>query len=181
MSAETEWVPDETCTVCKGSGIVTYATPHTPSEPCLCVQPRLSNRVTADTPAPLRERAGELSKPCPCSCHRTLTNRIACECEAWDAVRCARLAALAGCPCTLVEPCSDQCTCADPAMSGGCQRCAKYGSQEQRIAAATRLASLSAALEGIAERSSYPIDPRDAFEEAISRARASLPSGDAPR
>lgn len=41
--AETEWVPDETCTVCKGSGIVTYATPHTPSEPCLCMQPRLSN------------------------------------------------------------------------------------------------------------------------------------------
>jgi hypothetical protein len=44
-----------------------------------------------------------------------------------------------------------------------------------------KVASLSAALEAITERSSYPIDPRDAFEEAISRARAALPTGDATR
>lgn len=45
-----------------------------------------------------------------------------------------------------------------------------------------QVAALTAALEAITERSSYPIDPRDAFEEAISRARRALPSaGDAPR
>lgn len=47
-----------------------------------------------------------------------------------------------GCPCFLVEPCDPQCTCAKPHMSGGCMRCAKYGSGGQRIAAAKRLASL---------------------------------------
>lgn len=47
--------------------------------------------------------------------------------------------------------------------------------------AQSQVASLSAALEAITERSSYPIDPRDAFEEALSRARAALPTGDATR
>lgn len=37
-----------------------------------------------------------------------------------------------GCPCTLIEPCSSTCSCANPIMSGGCARCCKYGSLEQR-------------------------------------------------
>ncbi len=47
-----------------------------------------------------------------------------------------------GCPCTIVEPCRSSCTCANPLMSGGCDRCARYGNEEQRIAAATRLVRL---------------------------------------
>jgi hypothetical protein len=48
-----------------------------------------------------------------------------------------------GCPCTVegIEPCSYACSCAHPFMSGGCQRCAAYGSLEQRQAAARRLIS----------------------------------------
>ena len=45
-----------------------------------------------------------------------------------------------GCPCHVIEPCSYACSCADPFMSGGCQRCAKYGSKEQRVAAAKFIA-----------------------------------------
>lgn len=44
------------------------------------------------------------------------------------------------CPCELVAPCSPQCTCANPVLSGGCQRCCKYGSREQQEAAARRIA-----------------------------------------
>lgn len=51
-----------------------------------------------------------------------------------------------GCPCTLVAPCSPRCTCADPESSGGCQRCALYGSPEQRQAAAERLVGLESSL-----------------------------------
>lgn len=54
-----------------------------------------------------------------------------------------------GCPCTVegIEPCRSTCSCAHPYMSGGCSRCAKYGSLEQRqsharhIAAAVRIYS----------------------------------------
>lgn len=40
-----------------------------------------------------------------------------------------------GCPCTFpeLEPCSSSCTCREPSLSGGCQRCARYGSYEQRL------------------------------------------------
>ncbi len=47
-----------------------------------------------------------------------------------------------GCPCTLVTPCRSSCTCAYRGLSGGCGRCASYGSAEQRLSAARRLASL---------------------------------------
>lgn len=50
--------------------------------------------------------------------------------------------AAATCPCKLVEPCKDTCTCANPIMSGGCERCASYGNIEQRTNAAQRLALL---------------------------------------
>lgn len=53
-----------------------------------------------------------------------------------------------GCPCLLVEPCSYACSCAKPIMSGGCMRCAKYGSMEQRLNAAKRLAALTPEREG---------------------------------
>lgn len=51
------------------------------------------------------------------------------------------LAAQTTCPCTLAAPCSDACTCANPLMSGGCTRCATYGSDEQRKAMAEHIAS----------------------------------------
>ncbi len=44
-----------------------------------------------------------------------------------------------GCPCVLVDPCQHSCTCANPAQSGGCKRCARYGSTSQRVSAAKRL------------------------------------------
>jgi len=46
-----------------------------------------------------------------------------------------------GCPCLYVEPCSSACTCANPLMSGGCQRCCAYGSIEQRQAKARQLSN----------------------------------------
>jgi hypothetical protein len=45
-----------------------------------------------------------------------------------------------GCPCLYVGACSPNCSCVDPYLSGGCQRCAQYGSLEQRQAAARRIA-----------------------------------------
>jgi len=46
-----------------------------------------------------------------------------------------------GCPCKLVEPCGPSCSCANDLNSGACGRCAKYGSEEQRMAAAKRIAA----------------------------------------
>lgn len=37
-----------------------------------------------------------------------------------------------GCPCLYTTPCGSKCTCAHPGLSGGCSRCATYGSIEQR-------------------------------------------------
>ena len=44
------------------------------------------------------------------------------------------------CPCKLTKPCIEQCTCYRQYMSGGCMRCATYGSQEQKQNAAERIA-----------------------------------------
>lgn len=43
------------------------------------------------------------------------------------------------CACELAEPCMSQCTCATPVMSGGCMRCATYGSYQQKQAAAQQI------------------------------------------
>lgn len=43
------------------------------------------------------------------------------------------------CPCLYGDPCSDVCTCVNPVMSGGCERCCSYGSLEQRQEKAKRL------------------------------------------
>lgn len=53
----------------------------------------------------------------------------------------------ATCPCKLVEPCSSSCSCASPVMSGGCMCCASYGSQEQKLAAAARIRSLTSRIQ----------------------------------
>lgn len=45
-----------------------------------------------------------------------------------------------GCPCEHVQPCKDTCSCANPIMSGGCMRCATYGSPEQQERAAAIIA-----------------------------------------
>lgn len=47
-----------------------------------------------------------------------------------------------GCPCTLTLPCGPQCTCAYPFLSGGCQRCCRYGSDKQRLLVAEWLVTL---------------------------------------
>lgn len=47
-----------------------------------------------------------------------------------------------GCPCLHTKPCGDSCTCANPVMSMGCRRCAKYGSKEQKKQAAEQLANI---------------------------------------
>lgn len=47
----------------------------------------------------------------------------------------------ATCPCTVIAPCSKQCTCANHHMSAGCRRCATYGSTEQRTARAEWIAA----------------------------------------
>ena len=59
----------------------------------------------------------------------------------------SHVAQRSGCPCTVegIEPCSYACSCAHPVMSGGCQRCAAYGSLEQRQSAARRLAESATA------------------------------------
>jgi len=46
------------------------------------------------------------------------------------------------CPCQWpdVEPCCRDCTCREPLLSGGCSRCTRYGSDEQRAAQAARIA-----------------------------------------
>lgn len=48
------------------------------------------------------------------------------------------------CPCEFpeIEPCTKQCTCRTPHYSGGCSRCATYGSYEQQLSAARRLAGI---------------------------------------
>lgn len=46
-----------------------------------------------------------------------------------------------GCPCLVIEACTENCSCAHPFLSGGCLRCAKYGSMPQRVAAATFIAA----------------------------------------
>ena len=53
-----------------------------------------------------------------------------------------------GCPCLYVDPCSPACSCAHRGMSGGCERCCRYGSQEQRQAQAKRLAERDRQLAG---------------------------------
>ena len=47
----------------------------------------------------------------------------------------------ARCACTLTEPCSYACTCANPVMSGGCRRCATYGNASHRRAMARWIAT----------------------------------------
>lgn len=36
------------------------------------------------------------------------------------------------CPCKTGTPCKDTCTCGNMFLSGGCEKCASYGSDEQR-------------------------------------------------
>jgi hypothetical protein len=47
-----------------------------------------------------------------------------------------------GCPCCYTTPCSKSCTCANPFLSGGCRRCARYGGPEQQRQAAEHLARI---------------------------------------
>lgn len=46
------------------------------------------------------------------------------------------------CPCEFEEvaPCTKKCSCGYPGLTGGCSRCCKYGSTEQRAEHAKELA-----------------------------------------
>lgn len=75
------------------------------------------------------------------------------------------------CPCEFpeVEPCSTQCSCRRPHMSGGCSRCCRYGSPEQQLAAAQRLAgqaSLGDLINARATAGSRMWEAHRAYEEA---------------
>lgn len=65
-------------------------------------------------------------------------------------------AAIATCPCLLIEPCSDMCSCRRPFMSGGCIRCATYGSLEQQTTAARFIANAIAAYPRAVAASASP-------------------------
>lgn len=59
------------------------------------------------------------------------------------------------CPCSLVTPCRPSCSCGNSVLSGGCDRCASYGSFDQQLAAARRLAERDARIAALeAERDS---------------------------
>lgn len=57
------------------------------------------------------------------------------------------------CPCAFpeIEPCSLSCTCRTPVRSGGCRRCARYGSYEQRLSKARWLVEQSTELAALRE------------------------------
>jgi hypothetical protein len=82
-----------------------------------------------------------------------------------------------GCPCLLIEPCSYACTCRNPTMSGGCERCCRYGSLSQRTAKAKRLAERANALLDLglklSEQEQYTSKVCDKLAE-VSAERADL-------
>lgn len=68
-----------------------------------------------------------------------------------------------GCPCVFTLPCDPRCTCVTPGSSVGCQRCNKYGSNEQRKERANQLAAAIAAMSGIPDPAAFIV----AVEKAI--------------
>ncbi len=62
----------------------------------------------------------------------------------WSCVLLVTMEKRLACPCQYeeVEPCKPHCTCRSSVMSGGCDRCATYGSLEQRIRKAKKLAEI---------------------------------------
>lgn len=71
------------------------------------------------------------------------------------------------CACTLAEPCSRNCSCAEPLLSGGCRRCVTYGSAEQRQGMAEFLARRFRALDEFA--ASSPIEWQDEDETSYDK------------
>lgn len=65
------------------------------------------------------------------------------------------LKAICACEVLGVEPCGPDCTCRTPVLSGGCSRCATYGSEEQRLAAAKAIA------EAVGKREAGPLQCGD--------------------
>lgn len=53
------------------------------------------------------------------------------------------------CPCTWGTPCHSNCSCAEPAMSGGCQCCVRYGNPQQKQAHAEHIIADLARLRDI--------------------------------
>lgn len=52
------------------------------------------------------------------------------------------MATRGSCPCQFTTPCKPRCTCINPVSSVGCSRCCTYGSAEQQVARAEKLAKL---------------------------------------
>lgn len=86
------------------------------------------------------------------------------------------------CPCTRATPCKSLCSCAHPEASGGCERCCRYGSEEQRqknaeeiVVTDEHLRRLEAAALKLDEELGYLIRPHvvgNEFKTAIAEARA---------
>lgn len=107
-------------------------------------------------PAPAEEQPGE-----------SIERRYRIACKTIQSLT-AALAEANGCPCLYTTPCSSNCSCAHEMMSGGCQRCCRYGRPEHRRAAAERLVRMEAALaEAQRERDEAREKIRGLAREAI--------------
>lgn len=93
-----------------------------------------------------------------------------------------------GCPCTRTKPCMDVCSCANIIHSGGCLRCCRAGSEEQRKARAEIIADAEKAAKAVIDwdplfLQSLILDPqqrtiiaadRERFWQDIAKLRESL-------
>lgn len=78
------------------------------------------------------------------------------------------------CPCELARPCQETCACYAPFMSGGCLRCASYGSKEQQLAAAEAIADAFDKLEALQDPRRYLVlDLANALVVPVEGAQAS--------
>lgn len=69
--------------------------------------------------------------------------RLRCEIDQLRAKIEEQKATATRCACEVpqVPACSESCTCRTPLLSGGCNRCASYGSKEQQIGSAKAIAA----------------------------------------
>lgn len=83
---------------------------------------------------------------------------------------------MATCACEIsgVEACSTNCSCRTPVLSGGCRRCATYGSDAQRLDSARRIAASDATLARLeAQNEDMELDLR-ALEEGAAQDRSEI-------
>lgn len=76
-----------------------------------------------------------------------------------------------GCPCTLTKPCMDVCSCANMVYSGGCLRCCRYGSEDQRKERAEIIANVEKQAAHHKELLMLAAPILDAVDDAAKRVR----------